>query len=137
MKRTSLLFLSMAMLSVQSCSTVFSGTTQSINIQALDSANNQPLEGCTCVVYDSSGGQYVVNGNPGVVSVKRGHDALQVTCKKEGYKQLNTAVGDSFNGTTLVNILFWPGFIVDAATGAMKKYPSHYSVSMEKIKPAH
>jgi hypothetical protein len=72
--------------------------------------------------------------NPGSAIVSRSNGSLQVNCKKEGYIQLNTAVGDSFNSTTLVNVLFWPGFIVDAVTGAYKKYPSHYVVSMEKAK---
>ncbi|AIL65251.1 hypothetical protein NOVO_04345 [Rickettsiales bacterium Ac37b] len=31
----------------------------------------------------------------------------------------------------LVNVLFWPGFIVDAATGAVHKAPSHITVFME------
>lgn len=58
---------------------------------------------------------------------------IQVQCRKDGYRQLNTAVGDDFNAVTLVNVLFWPGFIVDAVSGSYTKYPSHYLVSMEKI----
>ncbi|XVN44021.1 MAG: hypothetical protein RCG16_08350 [Rickettsia hoogstraalii] len=55
--------------------------------------------------------------------------------QKEGYKQLNIAVGDNFNSVTLINVLFWPGFIVDALSGSYKKYPSHYLVAMENIAP--
>ena len=83
---------------------------------------------------EGNGALHTVPNNPGSVSVKRGDGSLDIICKKDGYKQLNTMVGDSFNGTTVVNILYWPGFLVDAATGAYKKFPTHYVVNMEKIK---
>lgn len=48
------------------------------------------------------------------------------------YKQLNMMVGESFNRATLLNILWLPGFAIDAVTGAYKQYPSHYVVTMEE-----
>jgi len=120
-------------LSVTSCGTVFSGTTQPIHIKAIDVANNADLEGARCVVLAGDSASYTVATNPGIVTVKRGAGDLQVTCKKEGYKQSTVLVGDSFNVVTLVNVIFWPGALVDLATGAYKKYPSHYLVHMEKI----
>jgi hypothetical protein len=45
---------------------------------------------------------------------------------------VNFGVGDSFNSVTLINILFWPGFIVDGVSGATHEYPSHISVYMKK-----
>lgn len=119
---------------LQSCATVFSGTSQTIHIKSVETTTNQLLDGVNCIVTDGSGGNQTVIGNPGSVIVSRSNCNVQVTCKKEGYRQLNTAVGDSFNATSLVNVLFWPGFLVDVATGAYKKYPSHYVVSMERIK---
>ncbi len=118
------------------CATVFSGSTQTINVEAIDSANHHVLDGVSCVVIEPNGVRQVVSSNPGTVSVTRGSGALNVACKKEGYHQLSTAVGDSFNSTTLVNILFWPGFFVDMASGANKKYPSHYVANMEKTSGA-
>ncbi|WP_410542807.1 hypothetical protein [Wolbachia endosymbiont of Tetranychus urticae] len=52
--------------------------------------------------------------------------------KKEDYKKLNVMVGESFNSVTLLNLLWLPGFAVDAITGAYKQYPSHYVVNMTK-----
>ena len=121
---------------LQGCATIFSSSSQTIQIKAVDNDTKEVIDGCVCVVTDGSGGSYVVNGNPGSAIVHRSQGAVQVTCRKEDYRQLNTAVGDSFNATSIVNILFWPGFIVDAATGAYKKYPSHYLVNMEKVKIA-
>jgi hypothetical protein len=115
------------------CATIFSGTTQNINIKAVDVKTSQEVDDIICKVTDGDGMEYPVLSNPGSVHVKRGPGALVVNCKKEGYKQLNISVGDSFNAVTLVNVLFWPGLIVDGLSGAYKKYPSHYVVSMEKV----
>lgn len=121
------------LLALTSCATVFSGTTQSINIKAVDARTNEPLSDCFCAITDGQGVNYHVSGNPGIAIVNRGNGVLNVNCKKAGFKQTNVGVGDSFNAVTLVNILFWPGAIVDFASGAYKKYPSHYLVMMEKI----
>ena len=116
------------------CATVLSGTTQHVRIKVIDNTTQEPLHDVNCTVMDGRGGQYFLTTNPGVVTVARTNDPLTITCSKPGYKQLNTSVGDSFNTTSLVNVLFWPGFIVDAVTGSYKKYPSHYVVVMEKIR---
>lgn len=121
---------------LQGCATIFSSSTQTIQIKAVDNDTKELIDNCACVVTDGSGGNYVVSSNPGAANVHRSQGAVQVNCRKQGYRQINTSIGDSFNATSLVNVLFWPGFLVDAATGAYKKYPSHYLVNMEKIKIA-
>jgi hypothetical protein len=113
------------------CATIFTGTSQSVNIRAVDSANNQPLKGVTCSITDGKGIVYAVPANPGSVQITKGHGALSPNCQKVGYIQKNFGVGEDFNAVTIVNILFWPGFIVDAMTGSMHKYPSHITVFME------
>ncbi len=127
------LFLLSTILLLQGCATIFSGTSQTINIQVVDSNTNTLLTNCNCIVIDGSGTQQLLATNPGVVTVSKAQGAVQVTCQKAGYRQLNIGVGESFNATTVVNVLFWPGFLVDAVTGAYKKLPSHYIVSMQKI----
>lgn len=114
------------------CATIMSGTTQSINLQAIDEANNEIIPGAVCSVMDGKGLRYAVNSNPGQFTVTKGNGALNPTCKKEGYIQSSFGVGDSFNAVTLVNVLFWPGFIVDAVSGAIKDYPSHMTVYMKR-----
>ncbi|MCC8369455.1 MAG: hypothetical protein LN573_05280 [Rickettsia endosymbiont of Oxypoda opaca] len=123
----------MIIISLSGCATIFSGTTQDINIKVIDTKTNGLLDGAVCTITDGSGGNYILINNPGIVKVRRSSGAVIVNCKKDNYKQLNIAVGDDFNCVTLVNVLFWPGFIVDAISGSYKKYPSHYLVSMEKI----
>ena len=119
---------------LSSCATVFSGSTQSINVKVVNSGTQDLLSQVSCNITDGSGGDYGMSSNPAQISVNRGSGNIVINCHKAGYRQLNMAVGDSFNGLTIVNVLFWPGFLVDVATGAYKKYPSHYQINMEKIK---
>ena len=73
-----------------------------------------------------------MTGNPSAVSVAREYGDLQASCMAKGYRQVGVGAGSSFNAWTLVNVLFWPGFFVDSATGAAKNYPSHITVLLEK-----
>ncbi|HJD59459.1 MAG TPA: hypothetical protein LFW20_02120 [Rickettsia endosymbiont of Omalisus fontisbellaquei] len=135
MKLYKLVTILMSTIILSGCATIFSGTTQDIHVKVIDNKNNTALENVVCTVTDGTGGNYVLPNNPGIVKVRRTSGAVLIDCKKEGYKQLNIAVGDNFNSVTLINVLFWPGFIVDALSGSYKKYPSHYLVAMENIAP--
>ena len=120
---------------LQSCATVLSGTSQTINVKVIDSASSEMLNGFSCVLLDASGADLTFNQNPVKLKIKQGPslDHMKITCTKQGYTQLNTSVGTSFNSVSLFNLFFLPGFIVDFATGAYKKVPSHYVVSMQKM----
>lgn len=76
---------------------------------------------------------YPVLTNPGEIIVRKGKGPLRPDCKKAGFVQQSVGVGESFNALTIVNVLFWPGFIVDVVTGSMQKYPSHMSVMMMPV----
>ncbi|WP_255453371.1 hypothetical protein [Wolbachia endosymbiont of Atemnus politus] len=111
--------------------TLFSGSTQKIQMKVVDNDGNL-IEQARCVVNDPSGMSHSLTSNPGAVVIQRGSGPLSVDCKKSGYEQLNVMVGENFNKTTLLNLLWLPGFVVDAVTGAYKQYPSHYVVTMEE-----
>jgi hypothetical protein len=121
-----------SIISLVGCATIFTGTTQTINLQAIDGKNNQPLTDVSCTITDGKGVLYTIPSNPGSALVSKGSGSITPSCKKEGYVQKTFGAGDSFNAVTIVNILFWPGFIVDAMSGSMHKYPSHITVVMEK-----
>lgn len=128
------LILSITTLLTGCFATVFSGSTQKMQMKVIDSKGDL-VEGVRCVVRAPSGASYFLPSNPGTVVVQRGSGLLSVDCKKAGYGQLDVMIGESFNNVTLFNLVppFFPtGFIVDAVTGAYKKYPSHYVVTMEK-----
>ncbi len=119
-----------ATLSIGGCATVFTGSSQSINVQAIDARTQELLPGARCVVIDGNGNPLHVPSNPGRVLVDKGKGNLNVKCSLAGYHQSHIGVGQSFNAWSVVNVLFWPGIIVDAATGAIQKYPSHITVLM-------
>ena len=114
------------------CATIISGTSQVINVKAIDKQTQQVIPHAKCTLSNSKGVNYPVYGNPGSVSVAREYGGLQATCTAKGYVQTGVGVGESFNAWTLVDVIFWPSFLVDAATGAAKKYPSYITVLMQK-----
>ena len=122
----------LAVLFLSSCATVFSGSTSNVRVQAVDTADNKVLDGVSCSLTDGDGIVYPITANPGSAIVSRGKGTLRADCRKEGYVQQNMGVAQTINGITFVNVLFWPGFIVDVVTGAMQKYPSNVTIQMKK-----
>ena len=116
------------------CATIISGSNQSIHVRIVNAGTQKMLIGATCSVSDNNGIISTITSNPATIVVSKGNGPIHIDCRRAGYRQLNMAVGDSFNAVTIVNVLFWPGFIVDAVSGAYKKYPSHYVINMEKVK---
>ncbi|WCR58489.1 hypothetical protein [Wolbachia endosymbiont of Ctenocephalides felis wCfeJ] len=125
------LILFMTVLLTGCFATIFSGLTQTIRIKVVDDEGNL-IEKVKCTIYDPSGMSHSLTSNPRVVLIQRGSGPLSIDCTKAGYRQLNVMVGESFNKVALLNLLWWPGFVIDTATGAYKQYPSHYVVTMEK-----
>lgn len=114
------------------CATIVSGTTQPIHLQVIDCQTHEIIPGAMCTLCDQSGRSYVFHSNPGTVIVTKGQGALVAHCQRPGYIQKEVGIGQSFNSWTIANvILFWPGVIVDAMSGAMQNYPSHITVLME------
>jgi hypothetical protein len=111
---------------------MFSDKTQRINIKTVDQ-DDKLMTSVSCVVTDPRGEAQAITNNPGTVLITtRGHGDLRINCRKDGFTQTSTEGGSSFNSVALVNLLFWPGFLVDAATGSFKSYPSHFVVNMKK-----
>jgi hypothetical protein len=47
-----------------------------------------------------------------------------ITLQKKGYEPKNILIDPQFQNVGLWNILFWPGFLVDWASGSMMKIPA-------------
>ena len=64
---------------------------------------------------------------PAVLQVPKGKDySVEVT---HGTDTRVLPLQRTFDAVSILNIFFWPGFIVDAVTGAITKYdPDTYSV---------
>lgn len=121
--------LGITILCAAGCATVMSGTTQRVTIKAVDQKNHAVVD-AHCVITDGDGREYPVASNPGTAVLTKGKGALSVRCEKKGWEQSVVGSGQSFNAWTLANVVFWPGAIVDAATGAIQKYPSQLTVVM-------
>ena len=56
---------------------------------------------------------------------------MDVTLQLEGFEPRTFELDKEFNKTSILNIFFWPGFLIDALTGALFKYDkTTYTVNM-------
>jgi hypothetical protein len=86
------------------CATIFSGEPQSLTLNS-----------------DPSGARYqygpYAGQTPDTIAAARDSLAHVAVFKLAGYEEKTVPVQTGIQGVTWVNILFWPGFIVDFATG--------------------
>lgn len=122
----------LAIFTLSGCATVFSGSSNTVKMQVVDADTNELIHNVKCSVTDSDGIVYLLANNPGDIIVPKGKGTLRVDCKKAGYQQQNMGIAQNINGITFVNVIFWPGFIVDAVTGNMHKYPANATIQMKK-----
>lgn len=124
MKKVLLLFILPFVLG--SCATIFTSSRQSITFSGIE--GTKIYEASTNVKLAEIG-----SDKTATVSVKKKMSDKQLLAKKEGYKTLPLILESTFNTTSLWNILFWPGFIVDLGTGQMNKWDNTYiNVDLEK-----
>ena len=112
--------------SLSACSTITTGTTQSMTV------NSDPA-GATCHLSRGARIVGVVNPTPGTIMVDKSKDAISVRCTKEGYQDAVQTVDNQFQPMTLGNILIGGviGLGVDMASGAINKYPTAITVPMQ------
>lgn len=110
-----------ALLILSGCATLFSGTDEDITF------NSDPA-GATVIVDGVA-----VGTTPTTVEIDRpGLNDMDVTVQLDGYDTRTFELSKEFNMVSILNIFFWPGFIVDALTGALFKYDkTTYTVDME------
>ena len=101
----------------QGCCSIFTSKPQAITVESNPSQANVkigPYKGKT----------------PYTVIIPRGKD--YIIEGKIGDKTETVALNKSIEPVYWINILFWPGLIIDLATGSMWKYePTEYELSFE------
>lgn len=111
---------------LSSCATLFTSSTQPITFSGLEGTK----------IYDASTNiklGEIGKDNTATISVKKKMGDRQFLAKKEGYQTTPLILESSFNTTSLWNLLFWPGFLVDLGTGQMNKWDSTFiNIDMEK-----
>lgn len=106
------------------CATITKGTTQTI---AIDTPG---VPGATCTIQTQSGPRGLMT--PGNVTLDKGSSALPITCTKECYVMGSSMIPSNTETMAAGNIILGGviGLGVDAATGAMNKYPDLVTVAM-------
>jgi uncharacterized protein YceK len=100
------------------CATIFSGTHDQVTVVSQDADTTIMADG---IMKGKGTVSFDVN-NRGT------HHSIMV--KKEGCQDTIIQTTSNFNGVSIWNIFFWPGFLVDLATEAMFKVsPTTYIVN--------
>ena len=122
MKKILLLVLSAMLLS--SCCTLFTPSKQAITFNGENGIK----------IYDDGVKiAEIKDNNSTSVYIKKELSSKYLIAKKEGYRPTPLKLDTKFNSVAVINILFWPGFVVDAATGQMCKWDTtNIDIEMEK-----
>jgi len=105
---------------VSGCATVFSPSHDPVTINSVPEGSAVFMDGNR------------VGKTPVTLQVKRQLTPPRIEVKSDGYHTQSILLQNQFNGVSLLNIFFWPGFIVDAATGTlMKASQFNYQVDLE------
>jgi hypothetical protein len=105
------------------CATFVEGTHQNIAI------STPPTQSAYCVLTRPDGRWSVTT--PGVVWIEKSMDDLAIRCSRPGYQDVNATIPSEIEGWTLGNLAF--GAVpagIDAATGAMFRYPDTFEIPM-------
>ena len=104
------------------CATIFNGGNQNIHLSAPD---NKQVK----VVVSNAGNQYE-RVLPSTIIAVHDMDSVSIMVKGAGYRDAIYVVPKSITPSFWVNVLFWPGFLLDLATGNMWKYPTNYTIPL-------
>ncbi len=120
MKLHHFIFAIIIALSATSCATVFSGTTQTVQVNSNPPGAKVQVDGL----------DYGTTPTP--VRLRRGMQGQTITIKSPGYATKMFEPITNFNPVSVINLLnplFWA---IDFATGAMFRYdPRYYEVELE------
>ncbi len=111
---------------LQSCAAVTTGTTQSITVMTEPAGAQCKLtrgENTPTIVA-------VVNPTPSTLRIDKSGDTMTVECTKEGFETTKYYVEADFQAMTVGNAIIGGiiGVAVDAASGAMAKYPENLNI---------
>lgn len=108
------------------CATIFTPSHDPVTINSVPVGATVYMDGAR------------VGKTPTTIQVKRQLTPPRIELKADGYYPQAVILQNSFNTVALLDILFWPGFIVDAATGTlMKASQFNYEAELEtKNQPA-
>jgi len=106
------------------CATITKGTTQLV---AFDTPG---VAGATCTLSTQAGPQVVTT--PGTLTLSKQSESIPIRCEKACYVPASSIVPTNADAMAAGNVIFGGviGLGVDAASGAMYKYPDQVTVAM-------
>lgn len=109
--------------SVTACASITGGTHQKVNVQP-QTASGQVITGASCRLTNDHGSVNVTA--PGVATVHRSGQPLEVNCRKDGATVAQQSFPASTRGMVWGNILFGGiiGVVIDYSNGAAHHYAS-------------
>lgn len=96
------------------CASLFAGGSPALHVD-VDNANVPDITVTITGLQD--GDRWVEHATEFQVNLQRTSDYL-IEVQAPGYETQQIEVGRTVNPVTFVNILFWPGFLIDLADGA-------------------
>ena len=113
MKKILVLIIAVAFVS---CATISTSSHQYITFKGSEGTK----------IYDATTNMELaeIKQNSVSISLKKGLSDKTFLIKEETSEPWVITVQSSFNKKSLWNIIFWPGFFVDLATGQINKYPT-------------
>ena len=109
-----------AMVFVSGCASIFTSMSDPISFDSRPEGAKVQVNGMH------------VGRTPVTVPIKRSLSTPQVKVSLDGYESQYLMLQNTFNGVAFLDIFFWPGFIIDAATGAIMKYSvCNYEVELD------
>lgn len=118
------------LVSLTSCASIISGTSQTINVNSTPSGAE-----CDLVRYESSAKKESViasvSKTPGQATIQKTKHDITVKCKKGNMKG-ESILDSGSEGATVGNIILGGGigWAVDSAVGADNKYPENINVPL-------
>ena len=103
------LFCAFLAIYMSSCATIFTGTKSAIQFNSKPSGATVYMDGME------------IGTTPMTYQVKKSADAM-FSFEKDGYQKRTVALQKSFNAVAIINLGCFLCWIVDIATGAMKKF---------------
>ena len=118
MKTIKLLAASAAAVIVTGCASIAGSNTRAVNVSSYPAG--------AAIIVDNQ--QYGVT--PATITLPNYiYGGKSVTLRKSGYREQTQMVNSKFQPIALLDILFWPTFFIDAATGNIVKIdPANLSV---------
>jgi hypothetical protein len=108
------------------CATITEGTTQNIRVEVVPDSG-------TCVL--SRKGETLGASTPGqrIVNVSKSMNDIDFKCSAPGHQDRDESLSSSLSPATVASFFLFDLGIVDATSGAWKKYPGRITVVLQPL----